>query len=213
MSDLLSPLGALLEASRLSDRSFADLDDDHDLATAGAQLKAAISEVAQTGTLDALLRFIDQALATFIENTRREAGGMGAITLFPLLVALFQIMIWLQPAWTPQPDATPPPGIERVHQEQHALAEKFDDLTTMLARHEADNLGSIPRTQVERPARVRTGPGTAYPLTLAARTWRSCGRARPRGRLGAGVLPRSARRRRRKRMGLLGPARRTVAPS
>jgi hypothetical protein len=165
MSEMLSSLGTVLEASRQPDASPFDSLPTGELAAAGADLEAAMAEVARTGTLDALLRFIDHAFATFAENTRREIGGVGAVTLLAVLVSLFQIMIWIQPAWTPQPDATPPPGIERVHQAQHELSGKFDDLTAMLARHEADNLGSIPRGEVRRPARVRTGPGTAFPMT------------------------------------------------
>lgn len=165
MSEFLPSLSSVLEASRQVGSPVHDTGSDRGIAAAAEQLEAAMAEVARTGTLDTLLRFLDNALSTFVANTRREAGDIGALTLLPLLVALFQLAIWLQPAWTPQPDATSPPGIERVHQEQHALSGKFDDLTAMLARHEADNLGSIPRAQVRRPARVRTGPSTASPMT------------------------------------------------
>lgn len=165
MSEFLPTLSTVLEASRQVGSPVHDAESDRGIAAAGTELEMAMAEVARTGTVEALLRFLDQALSTFVENTRREPGGIGALALLQILVALFQVAIWLQPAWTPQPDATPPPGIERVHQEQHALSGKFDDLTAMLARHEADNLGSIPRAQVKRPARVRTGPSTASPMT------------------------------------------------
>lgn len=116
-----------------------------------------------TGTLDALLRFLDHAFNVFARNTERELGGIGAITLLPLVVAILQALFWLQPAWTPAPEAAQPPGIERVQQEQHALSGKFDKLTEMLAQQEADNLDGIPRVRVKRNAQVRTGPGKDYP--------------------------------------------------
>lgn len=165
MSEFVPTLSSVLEASRQVSSPVHDTGSDRGIAAAGEQLQAALAEVARTGTLDALLRFLDNVLSNFVANTRREAGEIGALTLLQLLVALFQLAIWLQPAWTPQPDATSPPGMERVHQEQHALSGKFDDLTAMLARHEADNLGSIARAQVKRSARVRTGPSTAFPMT------------------------------------------------
>lgn len=163
VSGMMAPLRSALAESRAFDATPPASIPDRELVAVAAEFEQAMTEVAVTGTLDALLRFLDHAFNVFARNTERELGGIGAITLLPLVVAILQALFWLQPAWTPAPEAAQPPGIERVQQEQHALSGKFDKLTELLAQQEADNLDGIPRVRVKRNAPVRIGPGKAYP--------------------------------------------------
>lgn len=164
ISELLEPLDSILSASRepgaTSQATEAELEQ---FALDTGKLEQAWSEVATTGRLDALLQFIDNVLSTFGRNTAREFKTMGLFTLLMVVVALYQSTIWIHPAWTPAPDTTPPPGIERVLEQQQGLSAKFDALTTQLAQHEASNLSDLPRVHVKRAALVRTGPGKMFP--------------------------------------------------
>lgn len=163
VSEMMVPLRSGLTASRAPDAVRPDHIPDRELIAVAIELEQAMTEVSEAGTLEALLRFLDVAFAAFSRNTARELNGVGAITLLSLLSAVLQLVFWLQPAWTPAPEATQPPGIERLQQEQRALSEKFDSLTEMLAQQEAENLNNIPRVRVKTKAKVRTGPATSYP--------------------------------------------------
>lgn len=162
LGSAIDPLTSILAASRSGDPRLNDVVLRRALAEEAryrAGLNTALDELGgyDQDFAKRLLAFLGSFAKRLASNTKAEVQNGGLIFYLSLLCTFQQLSDWI----TPDP-AVDPAAVSRIEQSQANLHAQYNRLIDRLGDQEADNLATLPRAVVRRPAWVRAGPGKEF---------------------------------------------------